>query len=78
MNAKTNVVTKTEEIVEKAKAKTLPDNIAKMGSTSSQIRALHALGWTRGEIAKVLKTKKGEPLRYQHVRNVLTQPLKKA
>ena len=38
---------------------------------SSKIRHLSSLGKTRSEIAKMLD------IRYQHVRNVLTQPLKK-
>ncbi len=37
---------------------------------SNQIRKLSAVGWERGKIAVALNK------RYQHVRNVLTQPLK--
>ncbi len=40
-------------------------------SVSGKIRFLSSQGMTRGEIAKKLGK------RYQHVRNVLTQPLKK-
>ena len=41
-------------------------------TTSSQIRALAAQGKSKSEIAKILN------IRYQHVRNVLVTPLKKA
>jgi predicted Ser/Thr protein kinase len=41
------------------------------GSKSSAIRALHAQGYSRGQIADLLK------IRYQHVRNVLITPVKK-
>ena len=39
-------------------------------TTSSQIRYLNAIGWTRGDIARKLNK------RYQHVRNVLITPVK--
>jgi hypothetical protein len=42
------------------------------GSVSAAIRKLDAEGIKRGAIAKILNK------RYQHVRNVLTTPLKKA
>ena len=45
---------------------------AKYGTKSATIRALAAQGLTRSEI----KAKTG--LRYQHVRNVLITPIKKA
>lgn len=38
---------------------------------SAKIRYLHSQGMTTGQIAKVLD------IRYQHARNVLTQPLKR-
>ena len=41
-------------------------------NTSQKIRALHAEGFDRGAIAKHLGK------RYQHVRNVLITPIKKA
>lgn len=41
------------------------------GAVSKTIRQLHSEGFTTGQIAKMLNK------RYQHVRNVLTQPLKK-
>lgn len=40
-------------------------------TTSTKIRALHAQGWSRSQIAKGLN------IIYQHVRNVLITPLKK-
>lgn len=38
---------------------------------SAVMRYLESIGWTRGKIAKFMG------VRYQHVRNVLIQPLKK-
>jgi c-di-AMP phosphodiesterase-like protein len=46
--------------------------VRKCGSKSAAIRKLHADGRSRGDIAKLLG------LRYQHVRNVLITPVKKA
>ena len=48
-------------------------------STSARIRLLLAAGWTRWEIFKNagLKTRNGDSIRYQHVRNVAEQPLKR-
>jgi hypothetical protein len=48
------------------------DEYAKCQNTSQRIRFLAGAGWTRGSIAKKLGKK------YQHVRNVLIQPVKKA
>jgi hypothetical protein len=42
------------------------------GAVSKTIRALSAEGYTTGQIAKLLGK------RYQHVRNVLTEPVKKS
>ena len=42
------------------------------GATSRAIRHLIDLGWKRGRIAKTLG------IRYQHVRNVELEPLKKS
>jgi hypothetical protein len=42
------------------------------GATSRAIRHLIDLGWKRGRIAKVLN------IRYQHVRNVEKEPLKRS
>ena len=47
-----------------------PD-LSQFTTTSSKIRYLTSLGWKRGQIALHLK------IRYQHVRNVQLQPLKK-
>lgn len=44
----------------------------KLSTKSAKIRFLDAAGYKRGTIATHLR------IRYQHVRNVLTQPLKKA
>lgn len=46
----------------------IPDSIT---TTSGKIRHLNNAGLTRSEIAKTLN------IRYQHVRNVLIQPLKR-
>lgn len=48
-------------------------------STSARIRLLLAAGWTKWDIFKHagLKTNNGDPIRYQHVRNVASQPLKR-
>ena len=47
-----------------------------MTSLSSRIRHLDALGLPVGEIRKIVKRENGEHPLYQHVRNVLRQPLK--
>lgn len=48
-------------------------------TTSARIRLLLAAGWTKWEIFKNagLKTRNGDAIRYQHVRNVAEQPLKR-
>jgi hypothetical protein len=51
-----------------------------LGSTSAKIRFLSSLGMSTGAIEKSLKaygvtTKNGDPIRYQHVRNVLMTKL---
>ena len=51
--------------------KSAAELIAEHGNKSNAIRAMSAAGKTKGEIAKALG------LRYQHVRNVLSQPLKR-
>ena len=43
---------------------------SKYGSTAAKIRALTKLGWKRVEIAATLN------IRYQHVANVQSEPLK--
>lgn len=45
--------------------------MSKYKTKSAVIRHLDSLGWKRGKIASFMN------IRYQHVRNVLTQPLKK-
>ena len=45
--------------------------IAALETTSAKIRYLTSQGWKRGDIAKKLD------IRYQHVRNVQLQPLKR-
>lgn len=52
-------------------------------NVSQRIRKLSELGLKRGDIVKALteagyKTKNGSPIRFQHVRNVLITPVKKA
>jgi len=43
-------------------------------TTAAKIRAMSADGWTMGAISRSgLKTKNGDPIRYQHVRNTLKQ-----
>jgi hypothetical protein len=49
----------------------LPAGISALPTKSAQIRALTAQGYKRSRIAKLLG------IRYQHVRNVQLQPLKK-
>jgi hypothetical protein len=51
---------------------TLEDQIKAAGSKSALIRKLAAEGMSRGAIAKHMN------IRYQHVRNVLITPIKKA
>lgn len=48
-------------------------------TTSAKIRAMAADGFSTNQIAKAgLKTKEGKPIRYQHVRNVLTTSVGKS
>jgi len=49
----------------------LPEKYRKMATTSERIRAMLADGYSRGAVAKLLGK------RYQHVRNVELQVLKK-
>lgn len=57
---------KVESVFDSAK------HIAEVGTKSAAIRKLTAEGKTRSEVAKLLG------IRYQHVRNVLITPIKKA
>jgi hypothetical protein len=47
-------------------------------SISAKVRYLHACGFTRGQIVKVFPSAVGRTILYQHVRNVLIQPVKSA
>lgn len=47
-------------------------DLASLATTSAKIRALTAEGLSRMQVSKVLG------IRYQHVRNVLITPIKKA
>lgn len=69
MNAQVN--TKVEDNNNKVASKGIPAEVEALPTKSAKIRKLNELGWTRSEIAK------GLGLIYQHVRNVLTQPLKR-
>jgi len=55
------------------------DDYSHLPSTSAKIRAMAKDGATKTEIKNSgLTTKEGNPIRYQHVRNVLLQPVKSA
>lgn len=54
-----------------SRAKQAQDLYKEYGTKSATIRHLAELGWSRSEIAKAMD------IRYQHVRNVLIQPLKR-
>lgn len=45
---------------------------------SKRIRELHRLGASTGEISRIVKRSNGMHPLYQHVRNVLNTPLKRA
>lgn len=47
------------------------DELGKILTVSGKIRYLHSHGYERSDISRLLN------IRYQHVRNVLLQPLKK-
>lgn len=49
----------------------IDEQLAQFTSKSDKIRHLTSIGWKRSDIAKKLD------IRYQHVRNVQLQPLKK-
>lgn len=69
-----SVVTRAMK-VEKAIAQNpqldINSELNKLEGPSAKVRYLTALGWERGAIAKILD------IRYQHVRNVQLNPLKK-
>jgi hypothetical protein len=52
-------------------------HIRAMKTKSEQMRYLSSLGWKNGPIAKYLTQVYNKTVIYQHVRNVLRQPLKK-
>lgn len=60
----------TDDVIN-VKAQTLDELLGLYKTKSGVIRYLASCGWKRGAIAKFMD------IRYQHVRNVLTQPLKK-
>jgi hypothetical protein len=49
----------------------------KLPNTSARIRALAADGYTRSQTVKIFKEHFGRDILYQHVRNVLIQPVKR-
>ena len=54
--------------------------LSKFDSTSKKIRYLSSLNMSRGQIERKLfelgvRTKEGNPIRYQFIRNVLLTPL---
>lgn len=73
--------TATVEVQIEGKNVAVPTDAAmiKMGMTSlsSRIRHLDALGVPTARIRDVVLRSNGQPPIYQHVRNVLKQPLKK-
>jgi hypothetical protein len=44
--------------------------------TSTQVRYLDSLGYTRGEIKRLLLKHCGKDKRYQHIRNILVTEVK--
>jgi hypothetical protein len=53
-------------------------DFAQFNSTSDKIRAMAAKGYSRTAIQKSgLKTRNGDPILYQHVRNILLQPARR-
>lgn len=49
---------------------TMINQLTGYGSTSARIRYLDSVGYSRGDIGRILQ------IRYQHVKNVLDFPLK--
>jgi len=76
-NAKTKTA-KTTKTPKTATTQTTPKyDLATLPTTSAKIRYLASQGLTRSEIVKVMSEHLGHSIRYQHVRNVLIQPLKR-
>jgi hypothetical protein len=65
----TKKIEATNEVV--VEVNEVDTKLASIETVSGKIRYLASLGWKRGAIAKKLEK------RYQHVRNVLTAPVKK-
>lgn len=74
----------TETAVTEVVTRTYAELLTKYGTKSGVIRGLHAEGQDTKAIYKTLKdlgvtnTAGSHPIRYQHVRNVLNTPIKKA
>lgn len=67
------VRTSTSSIIEPGTSfESIDVELNKLPTTSAKIRFLLAQNWTRGQVAKKLD------IRYQHVRNVELQPLKRS
>lgn len=64
--------------VEEQKLQYDPAVLASHTTKSAKIRYLDACGMKRGAIAKLLSQVYGKTVLYQHVRNVLITPLKRA
>lgn len=75
--SKSNAQTKPEtteapKTATKPEVRVIPKAINSLPTKSAKIRALSAEGWEKGQIAKAMG------IIYQHVYNVLAQPLPKA
>lgn len=70
----TNTQTKKVSLL----TKSINLELQKLSTTSSRIRFLHSLSYTRSQIVSIISEFQQKPIRYQHVRNVLLQPLKKS
>jgi glutaredoxin len=76
------VVQETVAPAVEKKSYNVPQLFVDHKNKSGVIRFLSSEGLKTGEITKILqdggvKSANGTPIRYQHVRNVLTQPVKK-
>src|SRR5262245_58180365 len=65
-----------------SKIATMPEfdraHLESLTSVSNRIRYLNSMGLTNSQITKVMTNAKGQPLLYQHVRNVLKSPRPKS
>lgn len=73
--AKTNKATKVEAT--KVQAEQVVYDLTTYTTKSAKIRYLSSMGMTRSAIVKYFKEVLNDEIIYQHVRNVLVQPLKK-